>query len=295
MEDGHLAQHERCGSILPCITCPPLDRVKSIEVLPAAPVINYGPNNNHGVVNFRPSRAVRCQRDGDRFHRRLDAWQKDDGFFVDEDDELHTSIGQQSRHFPAPGTSTRARCRAMWVPCSRIAVPTSDGAWDTERLRYNDVYGAPRLERHRPGSGGRPWRYGLQRDHYDEANLEGEEGGDFDELEPTGSSPRSAHCKIVLQSGLSASTLTTPTSGTAAGRRTTTTSMTTRRSPRAFTARMAPPRSLPDGLSRERIHQESSGGSTSTGNGHVRQRRRPAVFRRLPLPRRQHARAPAHL
>ncbi len=48
---------------------PPLDRVETIEVS-ARHRLNYGPNNNHGVVNFKNMSPVRRQRDGDRVHRR---------------------------------------------------------------------------------------------------------------------------------------------------------------------------------------------------------------------------------
>ncbi len=59
--------------------------------------------------------------------------------------------------------------------CSRTPAPTSQGAWDTERLRFNDFHGAI------------GWKgvdqdltvsvtYARQRDLYDESNFEAEDG-----------------------------------------------------------------------------------------------------------------------
>ncbi len=73
-----------------------------------------------------------------------------------------------------------------------------NGAWDTERLRYNDIYGAlgwKGVDQDLTISG----VYFRQRDHYDEANFEGEE----DPGEPSADElfRQVAHCKSCFDPG----------------------------------------------------------------------------------------------
>ena len=69
------------------------------------------------------------------------------------------------------GTCTPARSSTTSASCSPTRAPTSQGAWDTERLRFNDFYGAI------------GWKgvdqdltvsvtHARQRDMYDESNFE---------------------------------------------------------------------------------------------------------------------------
>lgn len=127
---------------------PPADRVQSVEVLRGANAA-YGPNNNHGVVNF-----VNLSP------------------FGANETELEFSFGtgnSNTRH-----AHTRQTVGNVGVVASYSGANV-DGAWNTERLRYNDFFGAV------------GWKgvdqdfvfsalYNRQRDDYDESNLEGEEG-----------------------------------------------------------------------------------------------------------------------
>ena len=142
---------------------PPVDRLESIEVLRGT-VINHGPLNNHGVVNFRnlspfgPNETVigasigHTENDGRGEAKSQDRWGV-----------------SNTRHF-----HTRQGIGNVGVVFSYSGAE-ADGAWDTERLRYNDFYGAI------------GWKginsdltfsvtHFRQRDNYDEANIEGEEG-----------------------------------------------------------------------------------------------------------------------
>jgi len=142
---------------------PPIDRLESIEVLRGT-VINHGPLNNHGVVNFRnlspfgPNETVisasigHTENDGRGEAKSQDRWGP-----------------SNTRHF-----HTRQGIGNVGVVFAYTGAE-ADGAWDTERLRYNDFYGAV------------GWKginsdltfsvvHFRQRDNYDEANIEGEEG-----------------------------------------------------------------------------------------------------------------------
>ena len=124
---------------------PPPDRIESVEVLRGT-VIVYGPNNNHGVVNFRnlspfgPNETVISGSGG-----------------IDYD--------ANTRHIHTRQTS------GNWGTVLSYSGAEADGAWDNERLRYNDFYTAL------------GWKgvksdmtlsavYFRQRDNYDEANFE---------------------------------------------------------------------------------------------------------------------------
>ncbi len=136
---------------------PPPDRIESVEVLRGT-VITYGPNNNSGVVNFRnlqpfgPSETVVSGQGGTV---SLSGGDTDDGSAA----KWHVHTRQTSGNWGLVLSYTGANAQ---------------GAWDTERLRYNDFYGAI------------GWKgeksdftfttvYFAQRDNYDESNLEGED------------------------------------------------------------------------------------------------------------------------
>lgn len=164
---------------------PPVDRLDSVEVLRGT-VINHGPLNNHGVVNFRNLSP-----------------------FGPDETEIGASIGWTENDGKGENKSDDDR----WGPSNTRHVhmrkgignvglvfsysgAEADGSWDTERLRYNDFYGAL------------GWKgvnsdvvasivHFRQRDNYDEANLEGEEEGEaeaalFDEY---------GHCKSCANPG----------------------------------------------------------------------------------------------
>ncbi len=145
--------------------------MQSVEVLRGANAA-YGPNNNHGVVNF-----VNLSP------------------FGANESELEFSFGtggSNTRH-----AHTRQSVGNVGVVASYSGANV-DGTWDTERLRYNDFFGAI------------GWKgvdqdftvsavYNRQRDNYDEGNLEGDEDGPpgnaealFDEF---------GHCKSCFNPG----------------------------------------------------------------------------------------------
>ena len=149
---------------------PPLDRVESIEVLRGT-VLNYGPNNNHGVVNFKNMSPFGANETEIGFTVGVTPG-KNDGFFLDDGD-LHTSIGDRSDVSSTWHVHTRQMSGNVGAVLSYSGADVN-GAWDTERLRYNDIYGAlgwKGVDQDLTISG----VYFRQRDHYDEANLEGEE------------------------------------------------------------------------------------------------------------------------
>jgi Fe(3+) dicitrate transport protein len=136
---------------------PPTERIESVEVLRGT-VIAYGPNNNYGVVNFRnlqpfgPSESVVSFEGGSVAV---------DGPGLDNSDatKWHAHTRQST---------------GDWGIVLSYTGANAQGAWDTERLRYNDFYGAI------------GWKgeksdftfstvYFAQRDNYDESNLEGED------------------------------------------------------------------------------------------------------------------------
>ena len=134
---------------------PPVDRLESIEVLKGA-VFNQGPLNNHGVVNFRNLSP---------FGANETVVGASIGFTEDGDKGV-----SNTRH-----VHTRQGIGNVGVVFSYSGAE-ADGAWDLERLRYNDFYGAI------------GWKginsdltfsavHFRQRDNYDEANIEGDEDG----------------------------------------------------------------------------------------------------------------------
>jgi Fe(3+) dicitrate transport protein len=133
---------------------PPIDRLESIEVLKGA-VFNQGPLNNHGVVNFRNLSP-----------------------FGPNETVIGASIGftedgakgvSNTRH-----VHTRQGIGNVGVVLSYSGAE-ADGAWDLERLRYNDFYGAIGFKGINSDLTFSAVHF-RQRDNYDEANIEGEEG-----------------------------------------------------------------------------------------------------------------------
>lgn len=177
---------------------PPLDRVEAVDVLRGT-VINYGPNNNHGVVNYRNFSPFGPNET--EITTMIGTTENDDGRFVEDegedDEEVHTSIMNRSDVSSTWHMHTRQMVDNVGAVFSYSGADV-DGAWDTERLRYHDFYGAlgwKGVDQDLVISG----VYFRQFDHYDEANLEGEEGEgepsadeQFDEI---------AHCKSCFNPG----------------------------------------------------------------------------------------------
>jgi Fe(3+) dicitrate transport protein len=151
---------------------PPPDRVESVEVLRGT-VITYGPNNNSGVVNFRnlqpfgPNESVVMGQGG--------PVALSGGTFEGNSRDLDDSSAAKW-HVHTRQTS------GDWGMVLSYTGANAQGAWDSERLRYHDLYGAL------------GWKgeksdftfttvYFAQRDNYDESNLEGEDDGAPGEVE----------------------------------------------------------------------------------------------------------------
>jgi Fe(3+) dicitrate transport protein len=130
---------------------PPLERVESIEVLKGN-VVNYGPLNNFGVVNFRNLSPFGANETLMKF-----------GFGTTEGSDRDWN---NFRH-----VHTRQNLGNVGVVASYSGSETG-GAWDNEVLRYNDFYGAIGFKGSNQDltvSGG----FHRQRDVYDETNFEG--------------------------------------------------------------------------------------------------------------------------
>ncbi len=149
---------------------PPPERLESVEVIRGSVI--YGPNNNFGAINFRNLQP-----------------------FGPNQTEISGEGGTVSLRGANPDDSSAAKWHAHtrqtsgnWGTVVSYTGANAQGAWDTERLRYNDFYAAL------------GWKgvksdatvsavYFRQRDNYDEANLEfeeeedGEEEGDLEEDE----------------------------------------------------------------------------------------------------------------
>jgi Fe(3+) dicitrate transport protein len=144
---------------------PPPERLESVEVLRGSVI--YGPNNNFGAVNFRniqPFGPDETVLSGEGGSVALDGADPDDNSAA----KWHVHTRQTWNN---------------WGTVLSYTGANAQGAWDTERLRYNDFYTAL------------GWKgvksdvtlsavYFRQRDNYDEANLEleveedGEEEGE---------------------------------------------------------------------------------------------------------------------
>jgi len=140
----------------------PIDRIESVEVIRGGSIV-HGPNNNFGIVNLRllspfgPNETVISGALG----------------FTDKNrngnpDGLGITGLSNRRH-----VHTRQTFGNVGIVASYSGADV-DGAWDTERLRFNDFYGAI------------GWKgvdqdltvqltVARQRDKYDESNLEGED------------------------------------------------------------------------------------------------------------------------
>jgi Fe(3+) dicitrate transport protein len=148
----------------------PLERFESIEVLRGSSMITHGPNNNFGVINarnlspFGPNETVVSSAIGFTKSRT--------GFYEDEDGEIRTG-GNDLDISARWHVHTRQTAGNVGVVFSYTGANVQ-GAWDTERLRFNDFYGAI------------GWKgvdqdltvsvmHGRQRDNYDELNVIGDE------------------------------------------------------------------------------------------------------------------------
>lgn len=150
LEDGHPINYSSYIDPSTHYT-PPLDRVESIEILRGAP-IQFSPLTNHGVINFQ----------------NLNPFGKSEtvikSALIYTDDALQ-EFGN-SRH-----VHTRQNFGNVGVVASYSGADAS-GAWDNERLRYNDFFGSLGFRGTLQDliiSGG----YFRQRDDYDEDNFSG--------------------------------------------------------------------------------------------------------------------------
>lgn len=144
---------------------PPPDRLEGVEILRGTTIV-HGPNNNHGVVNFLnlhpfgSKETVVSGSIGMTDNEGRSAGESASNYGPNNTRHIHTRQQSSSGNIGAVFSYSGAE---------------SDGVWDTERLRYNDFYTAV---------GARDGKnevvaslvYFRQRDSYDEANLEGEEG-----------------------------------------------------------------------------------------------------------------------
>ncbi len=150
MEDGHSINY---ASYIDPSThyTPPMERVENIEIIRGT-VVAHGPLTNHGVINFQ----------------NLNPFGKSEtvikGALSYTEDSLQ-EIGN-SRH-----VHTRQNLGNVGAVASYSGADGA-GAWDNERLRYNDFYGALGFRGSQQDliiSGG----YFRQRDNYDEDNFVG--------------------------------------------------------------------------------------------------------------------------
>jgi Fe(3+) dicitrate transport protein len=149
---------------------PPPERIEAVEVIKGS--IVYAPNNNFGAVNFvnlqpfGPNETVVSSEGGGA---------ATDGPLSLDDDGSSTKWHVHNR-----------QTSGNWGTVVSYTGANMQGAWDTERLRYNDFYAALGWKNTKADfvlSGS----YTRQRDNYDEANLEiedeDEEEGDLEEDE----------------------------------------------------------------------------------------------------------------
>ncbi|PPC99105.1 MAG: hypothetical protein CTY31_11500 [Hyphomicrobium sp.] len=136
---------------------PPIERIESIEVLKGN-VVNYGPLNNFGVVNFRNLSPFGANETLMKFG-------------------VGTTEGSDRDWNNFRHVHTRQNLGHVGVVASYSGSETG-GAWDNEVLRYNDFYGAIGFKGDKQDltvSGG----FFRQRDNYDETNFEGTESDFF--------------------------------------------------------------------------------------------------------------------
>ncbi len=185
----------------------PIDRVESIEVLRGT-VITHGPNNNFGAINarnlspFGPSETVISSAIGftksrGGTFRPIDEVEIDDG---EVEIEFGDPVSRKSSTDVSGRwhTHTRQTLGNVGVVASYTGADVQ-GNWDTERLRFNDFYGAISWK----GSSSDlvvSSMYAKQRDNYDEQNFL----GGF-EIEGAGSETRPRTWPPVSLSGSSTS------------------------------------------------------------------------------------------
>jgi Fe(3+) dicitrate transport protein len=164
-----------------------IDRFESIEVLRGT-VITHGPNNNFGVVNARNlspfgpdetviSSAIGFTKNKTGSFREFEANGPGTGPEADDDVFFGSSDTDISVRWH---THTRQSVGNVGIVASYSGANVQ-GAWDTERLRFNDFYGAIGWK----GSSSDlvvSASYARQRDNYDEQNFLGnyELGENFD-------------------------------------------------------------------------------------------------------------------
>ena len=130
---------------------PPIERIESIEVF-RGPIVNYGPLNNHGVINFRNLSP---------FGANETVIKAGIGYTEGSDKDVNNF-----RH-----VHTRQNLGHVGIVASYSGADAG-GAWDVEELGYNDFYGAIGFRGTNQDltiSGG----FFRQRDTYDEDNFEG--------------------------------------------------------------------------------------------------------------------------
>ena len=130
---------------------PPAERIENIEVLRGFNTA-YAPLTNHGVVNFQNLNP-----------------------FGEEETVIKAALGtndSNSRH-----VHTRQRAGNFGAVLSYSGAE-GDGVWNSERLRYNDLYGALGWEGTNQDLTA-SFVYFRQRDNYDESNFEGTEAEFF--------------------------------------------------------------------------------------------------------------------
>ncbi|WP_295556545.1 TonB-dependent receptor [uncultured Hyphomicrobium sp.] len=129
---------------------PPIERVESIEVF-RGPIVNYGPLNNHGVINFRNLSPFGANETVIKA-----------GIGTTEGSDMDVN---NFRH-----VHTRQNLGNVGVVASYSGADAG-GSWDVEELGYNDFYGALGFRGSKQDltiSGG----YFRQRDTYDEDNID---------------------------------------------------------------------------------------------------------------------------
>lgn len=158
----------------------PVDRLESIEVLRGT-VITHGPNNNFGVINarnlspFGPNETVISSSIGFTKTKRgsfrpIDEVEIDNG---DVEIDFDDPVSRKSKTDVSGRwhVHTRQSFDNVGVVASYTGADVQ-GAWDTERLRFNDFYGAVGWK----GSSSDlvvSSMYARQRDDYDEQNFLG--------------------------------------------------------------------------------------------------------------------------
>lgn len=170
----------------------PVDRLESVEVLKGT-IITHGPLNNFGVINARnlspfgaPETVVSAAIG---FTRTRNGFFDDDGDIISKKSETDISARWHIH--------TRQQSGNVGLVLSYTGEDVQ-GAWDTERLRFHDFYGAV------------GWKgvdqdltvsvvYARQKDNYDEANLVGEDGDPAGAVEAAFFDAK--HCKTCFAPG----------------------------------------------------------------------------------------------